>query len=147
MSTDPTSPQQCAPHDCQCPCHTAGPYWQTAHAAACCKAPAEPTVVRRNDLRPGDEIVGIQRHGESDTLSPRRDRIVEVGAGEHPIIGGECIQLRPVHRGHDLNYWNGTDYLDETLFHVIRGVLQDTGPDTTSGASQQDSDHRQENRR
>jgi hypothetical protein len=76
-------------------------------------------VVGSQGLQPGDEIVGIQRHGESDEVRRLRDRIVEIGVGEHPT-GGECVQLKPVLRGHDLNYWNGIDYFDDSLLHIVR---------------------------
>jgi hypothetical protein len=50
----------------------------------------EVIVVGPQGLRSGDEIVGIQWHGESDEVRQRRERIVEV-VGEHPGIGSECI--------------------------------------------------------
>lgn len=79
-------------------------------------------VVEPRDLRPGDEIVGIQKYGRSDVVAARSGRTVEAGVGEHHT-GGECIQLRwrdsdPI--GHESNWWNGSEYLDESLFHVRR---------------------------
>jgi hypothetical protein len=84
--------------------------------------PADELVVQPRDLQPGDEIVGIQKYGRSDVVAARSGRIVDVGVGEHRT-GGECIQLRwrdndPI--GHESNWWNGQDYLDESLFHVRR---------------------------
>ena len=76
-------------------------------------------VVGAQGLRAGDEIVGFQQQGESDRVRKLRDRVVEVGAGEHRT-GGECVQLRPVLPGQELNYWKGSDYFDHSLFHVVR---------------------------
>lgn len=78
------------------------------------------TIVGPGDLVPGDEVVGIQRRGETDELRRLRDRIIQVGTGEHPQVGGECIQFSPVMNGHEFNYWRGSEYFDDSLFHVIR---------------------------
>ncbi|SLH41660.1 Uncharacterised protein [Mycobacteroides abscessus subsp. massiliense] len=79
-------------------------------------------VVGPEELLPGDEIVGVQRHGPGDPVSPRTEKIVKVGAGQHPR-GGECIQLRrrasdPV--TYELNLWYGNEYDARTLFHIRR---------------------------
>ncbi|ORA60933.1 hypothetical protein [Mycobacteroides franklinii] len=80
-------------------------------------------VVKPIDLQVGDEIVGMQRLGDGDDVSPRHQAIVKVGVAKHPVTGGECIQL---HRRPDdpadyqLNLWNGTEYFDWTLFHIRR---------------------------
>ncbi|MBN7428736.1 hypothetical protein IUS39_23965 [Mycobacteroides abscessus subsp. massiliense] len=86
---------------------------------------AQTLVVKPIDLRAGDEIVGMQRLGEGDDVSPRHQAIVKVGVGEHPVAGGECVQL---HRrpgdpaGYELNLWNGREYFDWTLFHIRRAA-------------------------
>ncbi len=79
-------------------------------------------VVGPRELRPGDEIVGVQRRGVGDAVSPRTGKIVKVGAGRHPR-GGECIQLRRRESDPDwyeLNLWRGNEYVDQTLFHIRR---------------------------
>lgn len=82
-------------------------------------------VVKPVDLQAGDEIVGMQRLGNSDDVSPRHQAIVKVGVGKHPVTGGECVQL---HRrpddpaGYELNLWNGTEYFDWSLFHIRRAT-------------------------
>jgi hypothetical protein len=84
---------------------------------------SEVLIVGPRELRPGDEIVGVQKRGVGDTVSPRNDKIVEVGAGKHPATGGECIQLRRRASDPDwyeLNLWRGNEYIDETLFHIRR---------------------------
>lgn len=81
-----------------------------------------PLVITASELRAGDRIVGMQRHGADDKISTRHD-VVAVGAGEHPVIGGECIRLQPrglLPPGHERNFWNGANYVAETLFHVAR---------------------------
>ncbi|GAB4989553.1 MULTISPECIES: hypothetical protein [Mycobacterium] len=84
---------------------------------------SEVLVVGPHELRPGDEIVGVQRRGAGDTVSPRSNKIVEVGASEDPVTGGECIPLRRRASDPDwyeLNLWKGSEYGDDTLFHVQR---------------------------
>jgi hypothetical protein len=69
-------------------------------------------VVSPEELRPGDEVVGRQKHGAIDKVWPEQDWVVEVGVGEHPIVGGECIQLRRRATDppwYDLNLWNGQE--------------------------------------
>lgn len=80
-------------------------------------------VVKPIDLQAGDEIVGMQRLGDGDDVSPRHQAIVKVGVAKHPVTGGECIQLhrRPDDPAdYELNLWNGTEYFDWTLFHIRR---------------------------
>lgn len=80
-------------------------------------------VVGLAQLRPGDEIVGRQLHGAHDRVYASNDWTVEVGAGEHPVAGGECIQLRRRPNdpsSYELNLWNGQEYFDGTLFHIRR---------------------------
>ena len=80
-------------------------------------------VVRPNELRAGDEMVGVQLHGARDTVSRRHGKIVAVGIGDHPVAGGECIRLRLRETdppGYDLNLWNGYEYFDDSLFQVRR---------------------------
>lgn len=82
-------------------------------------------IVKPIDLQAGDEIVGMQRLGDSDDVSPRHQAIVKVGVGQHPIAGGECVQLhsRPNDpAGYELNLWNGREYFDWTLFHIRRST-------------------------
>lgn len=79
-------------------------------------------VVGPSELCPGDEIVGVQRHGANDPVSPR-SYTVKVGAGPHPR-GGDCIQLHAKPNdpsGHERNLWYDSEYSEETLFHVRRG--------------------------
>jgi hypothetical protein len=86
---------------------------------------SETLIVKPTDLQAGDEIVGMQRLGDGDDVSPRHQAIVKVGMGKHPVTGGECVQL---HRrpddpaGYELNLWNGTEYFDWTLFHIRRAT-------------------------
>lgn len=78
-------------------------------------------VVKPIDLQAGDEIVGMQRLGDGDDVSPRHQAIVKVGVAKHPVTGGECVQLhrRPDDPAdYELNLWNGTEYFDWTLFHI-----------------------------
>lgn len=83
---------------------------------------SEILVVGPRELQPGDEIVGVQKRGLHDVVSPRSEKIVKVGAGQHPR-GGECIQLHRRKRDPDwyeLNLWRGSEYADRTLFHIRR---------------------------
>lgn len=78
-------------------------------------------VVGPRELQAGDVIVGVQRLGEQDPVSPR-NKIVDRAVREHPVIGGECIRIRrPAgESGYEMNLWNGNEYYDETLFHIQR---------------------------
>lgn len=78
-------------------------------------------VVGPRELRPGDVIVGVQRHGTHDPVVPR-NKIVDLAVREHPVIGGECIRIRrPAGESdYEMNLWNGNEYHDETLFHIQR---------------------------
>lgn len=81
-------------------------------------------IVGPRELRPDDEIVGRQIHGMNDKVWPGQEWIVEAVVAEHPIVGGECIQLRRRAGDppwYDLNLWNGQEYFDESLFHIRRG--------------------------
>lgn len=79
-------------------------------------------VVASGGLRCGDELVGVQKAGTGDAVSPSSD-IVEVGVGEHPVVGGECIRFRRREGdpgGHERTLWNGSGYFDRSLFHIRR---------------------------
>ena len=79
-------------------------------------------VVGPGELQPGDTIVGVQKGGAADAVSPRSDT-VKVGVGPHRT-GGDCIQLEAkpneVAIGHENNLWHGSGYDEETLFHISR---------------------------
>lgn len=73
-------------------------------------------VVSPDELRPGDEIVGRQTHGAIDKMWPG-----EVGVGEHPIVGGECIQLRS--RATDPPWYDLNLCSDDSLSRIRRSHL------------------------
>lgn len=85
---------------------------------------AEGLIVGPKDLRPGDQIVGIQKHGPHDRVTELSNRVVKAAAGPHPAYkDSECIQLRRRSTdvaGYELTYWPGTDYTPRTLFHIHR---------------------------
>lgn len=74
-------------------------------------------VVAAADLLPGDRLIGRQKFGRGrEVLRCPEGWIVKTGA--HMRDGIECIALE----GKDLNLWNGTEYLPQTLFHVQRSA-------------------------
>lgn len=87
-----------------------------------------------SELQPGDEIVSRQLHGGTDKLWPGCNWFVGVGTGEHPIVGGECIQLRCRDGDppwYELNLWKGQEYFDDTVFHIRRQAAE-TGPESVA---------------
>lgn len=89
-------------------------YWTTQVRKNQLMDPAT-DVVTPGDLLPGDRLIGRQKFGHGREILRCPDGWV-VKTGAHLRDGVECIALEGV----DLNLWNGTEYLSQTLFHVQR---------------------------